>query len=57
MFNLKEMFSDLLETELSDVELQFQTEDGKKVFGITGLYKGKCDCCDTKIITFVGSKL
>ena len=47
--------NDLLKVEFDSAEVQFRLRN--RCFSITKAVKGKCDCCDTKVITLFGNEL
>ena len=47
--------NDLLKTEFDSAEVQFRFRN--RCFSITKAVNGKCDCCDTRVITLFGSEL
>ena len=47
--------NDLLKAEFDSAEVQFRFRN--RCFSITKAVKGKCDCCDTRVITLFGNEL
>ena len=47
--------NDLLKAEFDSAEVQFRFRN--RCFSITKAVNGKCDCCDTKVITLFGNEL
>jgi hypothetical protein len=45
----------LLNSEFESAEVQFMFRN--RCFSITKAVKGKCDCCDTKVITLFGNEI
>ena len=47
--------NDLLNAEFESAEVQFRFRN--RCFSITKAVKGKCDCCETKVITLFGDEI
>lgn len=57
MFTLTDLFNDLIESDLKETEILFESENGQETYEVTSSYKSKCNCCDQPLFLLKGRKI